>query len=403
MVKPIGPICNLHCEYCFYLHKKDFFPDSAHFQMSDIVLERFIKEYIHSQPGPVVPFAWQGGEPTLMGLDFFRKVVRLQKEYIPEGWHYTNSLQTNGTLIDHEWARFLKEEGFLVGISLDGPEPVHDMYRKDRSGLGTWGRVVEGFRTLQRYGVSVNVLCVVNRENGARPKELYQFLKELGAEYVQFIPLVEWLENGEVSHRSLTGPLYGKFLIEIFNEWVQADLGQVFVQIFETVLSVAAGLPGGLCVFLPECGRQLVMEHNGDLYGCDHFVAPEYRLGNILEAPLLDLVNSKAQLEFGREKASLPAECLECPVVSLCNGGCPKNRHRGEEGLGLNWLCAGYKQFFIYVAPFARVILHTLQQGKTAEQAMAALTKLLRETWDVSRNDPCPCRSGLKYKKCCGR
>ena len=398
MVKPIGPICNLQCDYCFYLHKSELYSQTSNFRMKDEVLEHFIQSYIQSQPGPEVSFVWQGGEPTLMGLDFFRKVVELQKRYIPPNWRYTNGIQTNGTLIDEEWARFFKDEQFLVGLSLDGPQPIHDLYRKDQQGQGTWQQVVDAFHLLQRYGVDVNILCVVNKENASQPLTTYEFMKELGVQYLQFIPLVEREVHGRISEKSVTGPLYGTFLINIFNQWILKDIGQVFIQIFEEALTIMAGLPAGLCVFRPECGRQLIMEHNGDIYSCDHYVLPENRLGNIMENSLESMVNSSFQRRFGKQKLELSQECSVCPVLTVCRGECPKNRIDG-----LNWLCSGYKQFFSYAEPFLAVILQALKQGLTAKQAQSTLIKMLDTTWDVKRNDSCPCLSGLKYKKCCGK
>lgn len=403
MAKPTGPICNLKCDYCFYLHKKELYTDSKNFRMSDELLERFICEYIHNHPGPEVPFAWQGGEPTLMGVDFFRKVVQLQKRYIPKGWSYTNALQTNGTLIDQEWAQFLKEEEFLVGLSLDGPEELHNMFRQDAKENGTWHRVVEAFHLLRSFDVVVNILCVVNAFNGSRPRELYYFFKELGADYLQFIPLVEQSEDGQVSERSVTGPLYGNFLITLFNEWLQDGLGTIVIQIFEEAFRAVAGFPPSLCIFSKECGNQVIIEHNGDIYSCDHFVTHDYFLGNIMEKNISELITNDIQREFSYKKSTLPDQCLVCPVLNMCNGGCPKNRIPTSDGPTLNWLCEGYRQFFLYTKPFLQEILKTLKNGRMAVEARPILLEQLEATWDVSRNDPCPCLSGLKYKKCCGK
>ncbi len=396
MVKPIGPLCNLDCDYCFYLAKSKLFQETTDFRISDQILERFVENYITSQPGPEVAFAWQGGEPSLMGVEFFRRVVEMQKKFLPPGWRATNALQTNGTLLTEEWARFLKQENFLVGLSLDGPAIFHDIYRRDRQGGTTWDQVVRGLKLLQKYQVETNVLCVVNSKNAAQPLATYRALRDLDIDFLQFIPLVERLEDGKLSERSVTGLAYGRFLIAVFNQWLKCDLGSVFVQIFEETLSTLAGLPPTMCTFLPQCGRQLVMEHNGDLYSCDHYVDPQYRLGNIMETPLAELVNSRQQIQFGQAKADLNDQCLACPVLTLCQGGCPKNRHNG-----LNALCDGYLQFFSYVQPFVKEILNTLQKGEQAIVAREHLIKLLTSTWGVHRNDACPCGSGLKFKKCC--
>ena len=395
MVKPIGPVCNLNCDYCFYLAKTELFSESRDFRLTDEILELFIQEYIQSQPGPEVAFVWQGGEPTLMGVDFFRRAIELQNRYLPPGWKATNALQTNGTLIDQQWAQFFQDAGFLIGLSLDGLQKFHDLYRRDRQGDPTWEQVVRGLRLLQEYQVQTNILCVVNRENASEPLATYQALRELGADYIQFIPLVE-LTTGELSAKSVSGPAYGRFLTHVFNYWLEHDLGSVFVQIFEEALSRLAGFPPSMCVFVPHCGRQLIMEHNGDFYSCDHYVEPKFRLGNIMENSLTDMVESEAQRAFGLAKGDLADECRICPVLNLCQGECPKNRHHG-----LNVLCAGYHQFFLYVQPFLNEIIKTLRQGNLAMQAQVRLDSLLENTWSAGRNDSCPCGSGLKYKKCC--
>ncbi len=401
MVKPIGPICNLRCEYCFYLHKTELYRDTENFRMDDVVLERFIKEYIACQPGPVVPFAWQGGEPTLMGVEFFQRVIELQKEHIPPAWSFTNSIQTNGTMLDDEWVNFLKKEEFLVGLSLDGPEEFHNQYRSDANGRGTWNSVLAAFRLLKKHGVDVNILCVVNETSAQYPKEMYQFYREQGVDYLQFIPLIEKKDQDSTTDRSVAGSSYGRFLISIFNQWLTDGLGDMFVQSFEEALMAAAGIGSGLCVFSKECGRQLIMEHNGDLYSCDHFVSPQHFLGNIMTSDLQEVLASEVQRAFGKKKSELPTECMACPVRVFCHGGCPKNRIETPDGLGVNWLCQGYKQFFVYIQPFMARIVNTLKKGGIAVQAQGELLDLLQATWDVSRNAPCPCGSGVKYKRCC--
>lgn len=403
MVKPIGPICNLRCEYCFYLHKSELYRDTESFRMDDAVLERFIETYIACQPGPVIPFVWQGGEPTLMGLEFFQRVVELQKKHNLPGKRFTNSIQTNGTMFDNKWVNFLKQEEFLVGLSLDGPEEFHNQYRVDANGKGTWSQVLEAFYLLTEYGVDVNILCVVNGTNAEHPREMYRFFRESGVEYLQFIPLVESFEQGSISARSVTGSVYGKFLVTVFNEWLRDGLGDIFIQTFEEALRAVVGIGSGLCVFSKECGRQLIMEHNGDLYSCDHFVSPQYLLGNIMTSDLLQVLDSNRQQAFGKKKSDLPAECIVCSARAWCHGGCPKNRIETTNGLGLNHLCQGYKQFFTYIQPFMSRIAETLKQGGVAVQVQGELLDLQKSIWDVSRNDPCPCESSAKYKKCCGK
>ena len=304
MTKPIGPICNLDCEYCYYLEKQALYPGKARFRMSEKLLEIYIEQYIQSQPGPVVHFAWQGGEPTLMGLDFFRKVVELQRKYLPQGWRVTNALQTNGTLLTPEWCEFLRENDFLVGISIDGPAQFHDHYRVDKKQRPTHVKVMQGLRLLQEHRVEYNVLCVVNSVNVKHPLEVYQFFKEHGVKHLQFIPLVEKLGVAGVSHRTVPPKEFGLFLAAIFDEWVRHDVGEIFIQIIEECFAVWLGHRAQLCIFAETCGRALAMEHNGDLYSCDHFVAPEYKLGNIIELPMVEMITSEAQERFGEEKKS---------------------------------------------------------------------------------------------------
>jgi len=379
MAKPRGAICNLDCEYCYYLRKEDLYQGRS-FRMSDQILENYIRQYITAQRVPEVNFAWQGGEPTLMGLDFFRKVVAYQQKYARPGMKIENTLQTNGTLLNDEWCRFLAKNRFLIGISLDGPREVHDVYRKDKGGAPTFDRVVRGVNLLRRHKVDFNVLTCVSAANVHQPLEVYHFLRdEIGAEYIQFIPIVErdndtgFQEGTVLTSRSITGKQYGDFLIAIFDEWVHRDVGRVFVQIFDTALGRWLGAPGGLCVFQETCGKALVMEHNGDLYSCDHFVEPRHLLGNILETPLIELVGSEQQLKFGlNKKASLPRYCRECPVLFACNGGCPKNRTdlTPDGEAGLNHLCKGYKAFFTHIDQPMRMMAGLLRQGHPASEIM---------------------------------
>jgi len=379
MAKPRGAICNLRCDYCYYLRKTDLYPSTS-FRMSDETLESYTRQYIQSQQVPEVNFGWQGGEPTLMGLDFFRKAVAYQQKYARPGMKIENTLQTNGTLLNDEWCRFFAKNRFLIGISLDGPREVHDVYRKDKGGAPTFDRVMRGVKLLRKHKVDFNVLTCVSAANVHQPLEVYHFLRdEISAQFIQFIPIVErdnetgFQEGTAVTSRSITGKQYGDFLIAIFDEWVHRDVGRVFVQIFDTALGRWLGAPGGLCVFQETCGKALVMEHNGDLYSCDHFVEPRYLLGNILETPLIELVGSEQQLKFGlNKKASLPRYCRECPVLFACNGGCPKNRTdlTPDGEAGLNHLCKGYKAFFTHIDQPMRMMAGLLRQGHPAAEIM---------------------------------
>ncbi len=324
MAKPHGPICNLDCTYCYYLEKKNLYAANGRgYRMSDSVLENYIRQYIESQPAGHVSFAWQGGEPTLLGVPFFEHVVELQRKYA-NGKTVDNAFQTNGTLLDDEWGEFLARNRFLIGISIDGPEEVHDVYRVDKGGQPTFARVMRGLGYLKKHGVEFNTLTVVNRKNSYRPRDTYRFLKQIGSKYLQFIPVVEQVaeepdanglvlikpfsrQKASVSDWSVEPLQFGKFLTGVFDEWVLSDVGHIFVQIFEVALESWAHLPQSLCVFAPECGRALAVEHNGDVYSCDHFVYPENRLGNIMERALNSLVQSPQQSGFGECEVGRPA------------------------------------------------------------------------------------------------
>lgn len=405
MAKPIGPICNIDCEYCYYLDKEQLFPTGENFRMTREGLREYIRQLIASSPGPQVDFAWQGGEPTLLGIDFFRQAVAFQKEFRPAGWRCSNAIQTNGTLLDDAWCQFLRAEQFLVGISIDGPAPLHDAYRVDKKGAPTHARVMEGLQLLQRHQVAYNVLCTVHAANSGHPLEIYRFFKEQGVQWLQFIPIVEHLGGDEASARSVSGRAYGTFLSVIFDEWSRHDIGRVFVQLFEECFSVWAGRPAGLCIFQETCGLGLAMEHNGDLYACDHFVTPAHKLGNIHLVPLEELVRSEEQVQFGLAKReTLPKQCRECEVRFMCNGGCPKDRFLlttdGEPGL--NYLCEGYRAFFNHADASLRQLVALWRRGAPPDAMMAALQKADEARWAaLGRNDPCPCGSGRKYKACC--
>lgn len=395
MTKPIGPICNLDCRYCFYLEKERLFPSNENFKMSDEVLETYIRQYIAAQQTPEVSFAWQGGEPTLLGVGFFRKVVELQRRHAG-GRRVGNALQTNGTLLDDEWCEFLAAEKFLVGLSIDGPARLHNAYRVDKKGRDTYDDVLRGLRLLKKHRVEFNTLTVVNRANSRHPLEVYRFLRDIGSGFIQFIPLVERMADAEaaklgldlavpprvdeedarrmpVTDWSVEPRQYGEFLCAIFDEWVRRDVGRTFVQIFDVTLGNWAGQKGGLCVFSETCGRALAMEHNGDVYSCDHYVYPQYRLGNILNASLGELVSSEFQQQFGRDKsATLPRYCRECEVRHLCHGECPKHRFiRTPDGEpGLNYLCRAYKRFFNHSAPAMRRMVELLRAGRAPAEIM---------------------------------
>lgn len=423
MSKPVGPICNLDCKYCFYLEKEKLYPQAGKWAMEDAVLESYIRQFIEAHDSPAVSFAWQGGEPTLLGVDYFRHVVELQKRYAG-GKRIANAFQTNGVLLNDDWAQFFFENQFLIGVSIDGPRALHDTYRVDKGGQPTFDRVMRGVEALKRHGVEFNTLTTVHRGNADAPIEVYRFLRENGSGYMQFIPIVErvsqqatgdglhlvspdFLGAAQVAPWSVKPRQFGQFLCSIFDEWVRRDVGRCFVQIFDVGLEIWAGMESSLCVFRRTCGSALALEHSGDLYSCDHFVYPENRLGNIMESPLMSLVHSDQQQSFGRAKDStLPRYCRVCDVRFACNGECPKHRFTTtpDGDPGLNYLCAGYKMFFHYIDPYMRFMASELAAQRPPANVMrwaaAADAELARQ--NVGRNDPCPCCSGKKFKQCCG-
>ena len=415
MAKPTGSACNLHCAYCFFLEKERLYPGSD-FRMSAQVHEAYIRQLLEFHRTPQVTVAWQGGEPTLMGLDFFRRSVELQKKHRKPGVHVENTFQTNGILLNDEWGRFFRENGFLIGLSMDGPRALHDFYRKDKAGRGTFDRVVRAARLLQKHKVECNILCTVNPKNAAHPLEVYRFFRdELGFDYIQFIPIVERKDESgfqadeTVTDRSVQPGQFGRFLIEIFDEWVRRDVGKTFVLNFDGALAGWLGRAGTVCIFGPTCGLGMALEHNGDLYSCDHFVDPAHYLGNILKTPMIELVASEQQRKFGMDKKDgLPRCCRECAVLSICNGECPKNRFSktpdGEPGL--NCLCAGYKAFFKHADKPMRIMAELIRTNRPASEVMAILAReqgdLKTRFASAGRNDPCPCGSGVKFKKCHG-
>jgi uncharacterized protein len=377
--------------------------------MTDELLETYIRQLIESNRTPEVMVAWQGGEPTLMGLDFFRRSIELERKYARPGRRITNTIQTNGTLLDDEWGAFLKENGFLVGISIDGPREMHDAYRVDKGGKPTFDRVMRGLGHLREHGIEWNALTTVHAANGEHGREVYRFLRdECGASFIQFIPIVERPATGgiptgsEVTDRSITAEGYGRFLIDVFEEWVRRDIGEVYVQMFDVALANRCGVPLGLCVHSETCGLALALEHNGDLYSCDHFVEPEHLLGNIEESHMLELVASPRQLKFGLDKRdALPSYCLRCDVRFACRGGCPKDRFiRAPDGeAGLNYLCAGLKAFFHHVDEPMRMMGELLREARAPAEVMHWYAA---EDHERGRNDPCTCGSGNRWTDCHG-
>jgi len=391
LVKPTGAACNLACQYCFYLSKELLYPGSR-FRMTDELLEIYIQQLLEAHQIPGVSVSWQGGEPTLMGVDFFRRAVELVEKYKRPDQTVAYSMQTNGTRLNDEWCAFFSEHNFLIGLSVDGPPEMHDAYRVDKGGQGTFKQVKRGWDLLKEHQVAVNILCTVHAANADHPLEVYRFFRDtLQADFVQFIPIVErataetlplanqgwserpsgqrplYLQEGQmVTRRSVKPKQYGRFLVDIFEEWVRRDVGQTYVQIFDVTLGSYVG-QHSLCIFAPTCGNAPVLEHNGDLYSCDHFVEPDYLLGNIQDRPLIELMASNQQRKFGRDKRdTLPRYCRECDVRFACHGGCPRNRFiktpDGEEGL--NYLCAGYKLFFHHVDRPMRVMAGLLRQNR---------------------------------------
>jgi len=373
MIKPRGPICNLDCSYCYYLSKEDLYPGSA-FRMNDKTLETFSRDYIRAQPVPEAVFSWQGGEPILMGLEFFQRAVDFQQAYARPGMRISNTIQTNGTLLNDEWCQFFREHRFLVGLSLDGPAVLHDTYRVDKGGKPTHAAVMAGVELLRSHQVEYNILATVHTSNVNHPLEVYRFFRdEVKTSFIQFIPIVQrdnetgYQEGSQVTERSVSGRAYGNFLNAIFDEWVCNDVGRMFVQMFDVTLAGWVGHPPGLCIFDETCGRALALEHNGDLYACDHYVEPRYHLGNTRWEALPGLVGSEVQQAFGAaKKSTLSALCRACDVRFLCNGGCPKNRilqtPDGEDGL--NYLCDGYKTFFTHTGPAMRFMADALKSGE---------------------------------------
>ena len=384
MIKPVGSLCNLKCHYCYYLDKAEIYGGKEP-RMSEQMLEHFIKEYIAANDVRDVFFNWHGGEPLLAGLDFYRKAMAFQKKYA-DGKHIHNTLQTNATLITREWAEFFRANNFLIGVSLDGPQNVHDRYRGGKGGASVFDRVVKGIMELYRAGVQYNVMATVNRQSEGRGLEIYQFLKSAGTRFIQFMPVLEHTKDGLIVDPQVQGARiapwsvspegYGRFLCDIFDYWVRNDVGKVFVNQFDAVLACWCGAQPGICALAQTCGGNSIIEHNGDLYPCDHFVYEGYKIGNVLETDLRTLMNSTKQVRFGLDKRNaLPDDCIKCQWFFTCHGECPKHRFnttdKGETGL--NALCEGYKLFFAHVAPYMDKMKSLLQSGRPASEIMKIL------------------------------
>jgi uncharacterized protein len=396
MTKPHGPVCNLNCTYCYYLEKKKLYPSAGSFRMDEALLESYIRQYIESQDIPDITFTWQGGEPTLMGIEFFRKAVDLQKKY-GIGKRIYNAFQTNGILINEDWCRFFNDNNFLVGISVDGPRELHDAHRVNFTGRASFDEVLKAIGLFHKHHVEFNTLTVVHNDNSSKPLDIYNFLKSTGSGFIQFIPIVERIrnkpgeeelnlvgpdyENASVTDWSVRPEDYGKFLITIFDEWVRKDVGKVFVQMFDVTLANWVGEPPGLCVFSETCGNAMVLEHNGDLYNCDHFVYPLNRLGNIRESTIRGMAQSFEQFTFGNNKMlKLPAYCINCEYRFACHGECPKHRFEftPDGQRGLNYLCKAYKMFFSYVHPYMQYMGDELAARRSPANVMPWAEKYRR-------------------------
>jgi uncharacterized protein len=386
MAKPVGATCNLNCSYCYYLEKEKLYPkDPQHWFMNDDILESFIRQYIASVNGPAVLFTWHGGEPILRGMDFFKNVLELQKKY-SAGKIIENSLQTNGTTLTDEWCKFFNEHHFLIGLSIDGPEHCHDYYRKYKSGQPSFANVMKGLELLKKNGVEFNTLSVVNNYNAQYPVEVYQFLKSIGSHYMQFTPIVERIDTmAKPNELTLVHPDtdrktdvtswtvdpldYGNFMIKVFDEWVRKDIGDYFIVTFDCILANWMRVPPPLCIYAETCGHAGVIEYNGDVYSCDHYVYPEYKLGNIKDGNIVAYMHSPFQSEFGQDKRDrLPEYCLKCEYLDLCRGECPKNRIiKTPDGKpGLNYLCAGFKKFYKYTEPYFGFMANEIMQNRAA-------------------------------------
>ena len=405
MAKPVGSLCNLQCSYCYYLKSSGPAPAAGQRRMSDETLERYICQYLEAAAGPAVHFVWHGGEPSLAGIDFYRRVVGLQEKYRPEGVSVWNNLQTNGLLLDEAWCAFLAEHHFDVGLSIDGAQWIHDRYRIDATGRGSYKDAAAAIRRLQASGIQPDLLCTVNASTAAEPLEVYRALRSFGTGWIQFIPIVRRDPDGEVRPESVPGEAYGDFLCAVFDEWALHDIASVRVQMFSEMINIRGGGLSGLCWMAPDCGRVLIVEQDGGVYACDHFVAPAYRLGDIYTSRLGELAALPAQIRFGESKRdTLPEICRACSWLQVCNGGCPKDRFLlSDDGEpGANYLCAGLRRFFAHAWPMLDMLDAYAGQGLGPAAAGEALRMHMQAQWKgVGRNDPCPCGSGRKAKHCC--
>ena len=426
LAKPSGAICNLDCTYCFFLSKEALYPGSK-FRMDDDLHEQYIRQVIETQQQEYVTIAWQGGEPTLMGLDFFRRSIELVEKYRRPDMVVEHTIQTNGTLLTPEWAEFFKEHGFLVGLSMDGPPDIHDAQRVDKGGKPTHAKVLAAAQLLTEHGAEFNILCTVHAVNADRGRETYRYFRDtVGARFIQFIPIIEratpelievaekgWGDRVEgrplyqqagslVTGRSITTGQWGRFLVDIFEEWVRRDIGTVYVQMFDVTLANFVGEPPSLCIYSETCGTAMAMEHNGDMYSCDHFVEPAYMVGNIRDTHMLEIAASPEQLKFGQDKSdTLPRFCQECDVRFACHGGCPKDRFiddpYGEPGL--NYLCTGYKDYFGHVTQPMRMMGELLRRNRAPADLMSWYAQ---QDAERGRNGICSCGSDKKFKRCHG-
>ncbi len=405
MAKPVGPACNLRCSYCYYLETRQLYPSPHSFMMSDLILENYIRQYIESSPGPSILFVWHGGEPALAGIDFYHNVLELQKRYLPHGWKCWNNLQTNGLLLDDSWCTFLAEAKFDVGVSIDGTQFVHDNYRKDNHGNSTYQATVAAIRRLQSHGIQPDLLCTVTSIAAKDPSGVYRALKELDTGWIQFIPIIRRTPDGQITRDSVSSEAYGRFLSVIFYEWILHDLDKLNIQFFAEISLVWSGGNANPCWMSPTCGRVLIVEHDGSVYSCDHFVNPEHRLGNIDYSSLIELLNFPAQQQFGENKRLLlPNQCRSCRWLEICNGGCPKDRFSiSDDGApGLNYLCKGLRKFFSQSEVPIKKVIARRKQGKSPAAIISELRADLAARWKgIGRNDPCPCGSGMKAKQCC--
>ena len=375
MLKPIGAVCNLGCTYCYYLEKKELYPEKGNKTiMSDDLLERFVSQYIEAQTMQPILFTWHGGEPLMRDISFYKKALELQRKYA-KGKQISNTLQTNGTLLNDEWCEFFRENNFLIGISIDGAKPFHDKYRTTKGLRPTFDHVLRGINLLKKHGVEYNIMGVVNDFNINYPLEFYQFFKDIDSHYIQFSSAVERDSNGNVTQWSVTPEKWGDFLIAIFNEWVRKDVGTYFVQYFDSALANWVGVDPGICIFAKNCGHAGVMEFNGDVYSCDHFVYPQYKLGNINDKTLIEMMYSTQQTDFGLAKStSLSSQCKQCKYLFACRGECPKNRiSKTQSGEEINYLCNGYYKFFEHIAPYMDFMKKELEAQRPPGNIMKVL------------------------------